>query len=359
MSNLAKHIEILLLDNDCVIVPGFGGFMAHRVDSVYVEEENVFLPPSRTLGFNPQLHVNDSLLALSYVEALDISYPEALKIIEDDVRDIKKVLSNEGRYDLPDIGELSVNDEGNYVFSPCTSGILTPGLYALSSFEMPKLAGKNSIANESILSQEEKKNKRKISAVKEEKNTEKTEINKESIKHTAKIISLNKDLIRTAVALAVIILTLVFGIMPIGDSSKTTQQLCTIDTSLLQKMMPQMQTTSVDEIKPTNINECNSTEAINETQEVEEPVNEASVKKTEEKVFVIVLASGVTRKNAEAYISSVKNQNVDDARIISKGTLNYIVCGAFNSKDEAYNKANELRSSKSLFADVWVMETKN
>lgn len=29
MIELAQHIEVLLLENDCVIVPGFGGFIAH------------------------------------------------------------------------------------------------------------------------------------------------------------------------------------------------------------------------------------------------------------------------------------------------------------------------------------------
>ena len=43
MIELAKHIEILLLDNDCVIVPEFGGFMAHHVNSVYDEEDGLFL----------------------------------------------------------------------------------------------------------------------------------------------------------------------------------------------------------------------------------------------------------------------------------------------------------------------------
>lgn len=31
MRDLEKHIARLLLDNDCVIVPGFGGFMAHSI----------------------------------------------------------------------------------------------------------------------------------------------------------------------------------------------------------------------------------------------------------------------------------------------------------------------------------------
>ena len=75
---LERHIEILLLSNDCVIVPNLGGFMAHHVDARYDERDYTFLPPLRTLGFNPKLRLNDSLLALSYVDAYDISYPDAL-----------------------------------------------------------------------------------------------------------------------------------------------------------------------------------------------------------------------------------------------------------------------------------------
>lgn len=136
---LNRHIEILLLSNDCVIVPGLGGFMAHHVAARYDETDGLFLPPLRTLGFNPQLKLNDSLLAQSYVEAYDISYPEALCRIEDEVNELKQRLDNEGQYELNDIGTLSVNEDGNYVFEPCEAGILTPSLYGLSSFEMKPL----------------------------------------------------------------------------------------------------------------------------------------------------------------------------------------------------------------------------
>ena len=54
---LERHIEILLLSNDCVIVPGLGGFMTHHIDARYDEQDNMFLPPLRTLGFNPQLNI--------------------------------------------------------------------------------------------------------------------------------------------------------------------------------------------------------------------------------------------------------------------------------------------------------------
>ena len=52
--------------------------------------------------------MNDSLLALSYVEAYDISYPEALNRIADEVAEIKQTLENTGRFELNDIGTIIV-----------------------------------------------------------------------------------------------------------------------------------------------------------------------------------------------------------------------------------------------------------
>ena len=123
---LERHIEILLLSNDCVIVPDFGGFMAHHVDARYDGRDSMFLPPLRTIGFNPQLKINDSLLAQSYVEAYDISYPEALRRIEEEVNEIRQVLENTGKYEFNNIGTIYLNDHGNYSFDPCEAGLLTP-----------------------------------------------------------------------------------------------------------------------------------------------------------------------------------------------------------------------------------------
>ena len=36
MIELARHIEILLLENDCVIIPDFGGFIAHYQPARYI-----------------------------------------------------------------------------------------------------------------------------------------------------------------------------------------------------------------------------------------------------------------------------------------------------------------------------------
>ena len=148
MIELDRHIEILLLSNDCVIVPGLGGFMTHHVEARYDEDDQMFLPPLRTLGFNPQLTMNDSLLVQSYIEAYDISYPEALRRIESEVEELKQHIDAAGSYELNDIGELALNEEGKYLFTPCEAGILTPDLYGLSGFEMKPIATAQPVVEE-------------------------------------------------------------------------------------------------------------------------------------------------------------------------------------------------------------------
>lgn len=139
VNQLERHIEILLLSNDCVIVPNLGGFVAHHICARYVDDEGLYLPPLRTLGFNAQLKMNDSLLAQSYAEAFDLSLPEALDRIEAEVGEWRQQLADKGEVELASLGRLYINAEGQMAFDPCEAGILTPSLYALSSFEMALL----------------------------------------------------------------------------------------------------------------------------------------------------------------------------------------------------------------------------
>ena len=90
MIELARHIEYLLLENDCVIIPDFGGFIAHNQPSYYDEVEHVFMPPIRTIGFNPQLSMNDGLLVQSYMQAYHTDYSDAIRIISGKVKELKE-----------------------------------------------------------------------------------------------------------------------------------------------------------------------------------------------------------------------------------------------------------------------------
>lgn len=139
MIELAQHIEVLLLENDCVIVPGLGGFVAHYTPAMRVAEENVFLPPTRIIGFNPQLKMNDGLLVQSYMAVYDTDFSDATRIVEKEVAHIFTALHEEGKVDLPNIGELRYSIHGTYDFAPYDHKITTPYLYGLDSFEMQEL----------------------------------------------------------------------------------------------------------------------------------------------------------------------------------------------------------------------------
>ena len=225
MIELERHIEILLLDNDCVIVPDFGGFMAHHVDARFDERDYTFIPPLRTLGFNPKLTMNDSLLAQSYVEAYDISYPEAVKRISDEVREVRERISHDGSYELHNIGVISINDDGNYEFEPCEAGILTPGLYGLGSFVF-----------------------KPISATAEQEETALDAAASVADDTEDKTISIRLSLLRNLAAACIAIIAFLLLPKPLDNYTAQTAG-TTIDTGMLDRIMPKDVTTGTDVVK--------------------------------------------------------------------------------------------------------------
>ena len=160
MIELARHIEILLLENDCVIIPDFGGFIAHYQPARYIKEENLYLPPVRTIGFNPQLTINDGLLAQSYMQAHHTDFPDATRMIEEEVAGLKEQLYQNGCAEMHGIGVLHYNIHSTYEFHPNEDGALSPTLYGLSSFSITRLeylTSTTSATTRELLPQQEKR----------------------------------------------------------------------------------------------------------------------------------------------------------------------------------------------------------
>ena len=139
MIELAKHIEFLLLENDCVILPGFGGFVAHYTEAIYEAKNQLFMPPMRTIGFNPLLRLNDGLLTQSVMEVYGTNYGDALKMVTRWVNQLKRQLYEEGSVELSNVGQLRMSIRGTMDFVPFNSRLTTSWLYGLGSFELPEL----------------------------------------------------------------------------------------------------------------------------------------------------------------------------------------------------------------------------
>ena len=385
MIQLERHIEILLLNNDCVIVPGFGGFMAHHVDARYDEQEALFLPPLRTLGFNPQLQLNDSLLAQSYIEAYDISYPEAIKRIEAEVEELKQHLADDGSYELNDIGVITFNDEGRYEFIPCEAGILTPGLYGLTSFEMPVINGRRSIPLD--VPEQTATTAKTVPLTEHPENTENTVDSSgtpddEEEPEAPQTITIRVSTLRNIAAACIAVIAFMLFPQQLSQDKQTVAN-SQFNAEWLQRIMPKDITTGQPDLSPVNSQEQDKDTHAEATPDSETSLEKAEATNTEAETanakaeatnteaqaepvaeakpqpspyYAIVLASQVSKKNAEYFISQLHKKGLSTARMHSKGKTLRVIFGNYRTENEAYNALRPLRQANEEFAEGWVMK---
>lgn len=142
MISIDKHISRLIANHDCVIMPGFGAFLSHRIPAHYNAEEQIFMPPRRTLGFNPQITMEDALLTTAYMQQYGISYNQAAILMKDDIKKLKKRLSRKGQIYFGELGVLSMNIEGTISFEPAENSIDDPDNYGMMPLPIPMLSHK-------------------------------------------------------------------------------------------------------------------------------------------------------------------------------------------------------------------------
>ncbi len=340
--------------------------MAHHVDARFDEADGVFLPPLRTLGFNPQLKLNDSLLMQSYVEAYEISYPEALRRIETEVDELKQRLENEGSYELDDIGTLSVNADGNYVFEPCEAGILTPSLYGLSSFEMKPLVS-------DVVSKEENTRDKVFSPsslphspeVKDDaaEDISDTIVEEEDSDNTIKI---KVAWVRNAVAVAAAVMAFFIFTTPITNSVNDGSSSASIQKSEFMSIVPKAITlegvnavdSSVAKAMDVDVAKAmerldSSARAMEKNLAEKKPSADTSSVKTIAKDYCIVLASHVTLRNAEAFVEKLHKDGFDKATTYKHGNVVKVVYGQYEDEESALKDLRKMRDNE-YFEQSWI-----
>lgn len=111
-----KIAKELLLEEDCVVIPEFGGFVSSYRAAIVEPSKNILLPPGKHISFNAKLSKNDGLLAKSISEKLGVSYNDALKSIEVRVEFWRNELETKHYLEFEDLGSFILNKEGNLVF---------------------------------------------------------------------------------------------------------------------------------------------------------------------------------------------------------------------------------------------------
>jgi nucleoid DNA-binding protein len=137
---LVHHIRDLLYHHDCVVVPGFGGFVTNERSARIDSAANCFYPPSRAVGFNARLDHNDGLL-ISYLSArLSMNYVDVKKLVEKFAGEVIDRLADGKVVHFEGIGEFTVDRDHNLHFDPDPSANFLKESYGLSFFRFPALA---------------------------------------------------------------------------------------------------------------------------------------------------------------------------------------------------------------------------
>lgn len=151
---MIEHIEYLMLSNDCVVVPGFGAFIAQYTSSNNCAQNSTFTSPKRSISFNASINHNDGLLANSIAKKALIPYAEALKQIEKSTTICRQALSDGSEVPFGRLGFFISNAEGHIEFIPFHHELANDDFFGLQSFSFPTLAERNAqVANEETVSE--------------------------------------------------------------------------------------------------------------------------------------------------------------------------------------------------------------
>ena len=384
MKELTKHIEALLVENDCVILPQFGGFVTNHTPARWIEEENTFLPPYRTIGFNSQLKINDGLLVQSYMLTHDATYPEANRLAEAAIEKLSQELYKEGQVELHGIGTLRRTIVGEYQFDPTENGVITPSLYGLGAVEMKTLA----------MLDEERQQKPAPRVEVETKVVEAPVIEKEERAITIKI---RHEWITNAVAAVAAVMLFFFLSTPVDNTYIEEENYASLgDISVFEQIKKEsllttlMKTPTTTKSTPVMTTEKPATKPVPVVKTEPAPIAKAkpaSVTKAEpapianakpapvvnaepatiakatpapqkKSVFYnIIIASVPAESDAQHTIDNFAAKGHPGAFLIKGNGRFRIALKAFDSEAEAYDKANELKKDP-LFKDAWVLKTK-
>lgn len=112
---LSKMVKELILDDDRVVLPGLGSFMAEIVPSTFSDKGYTINPPYRRLHFRSKPNEGDELIRF-YAESNNVDMNVAERIIRDFVIELRTILHSKKTVVFPGLGRLRATKENNIFF---------------------------------------------------------------------------------------------------------------------------------------------------------------------------------------------------------------------------------------------------
>ncbi len=139
--DITAFIRELLFGHDCVIVPGFGGFIGNYTPARIDKSSDTFYPPVKQISFNRNLNHNDGLLIGLISKSGSVNYGDARNIVEEFVMELRNKLAKGEKIVFDHIGSFVNNHENNVQFEPDRNANYHLDSYGLESFQCMPLEG--------------------------------------------------------------------------------------------------------------------------------------------------------------------------------------------------------------------------
>ena len=114
--SVAHYISELLFLHDCVIIPGFGGFVGNKKSAQLNKTTGSLSPPSKQILFNTNLKANDGLLISHVAKQEEVTHKIAEHNVEIFANEIRHKLTNSKVLRIDKIGLFTLAKEGNIIY---------------------------------------------------------------------------------------------------------------------------------------------------------------------------------------------------------------------------------------------------
>ncbi|MDA3904763.1 MAG: SPOR domain-containing protein [Bacteroidales bacterium] len=302
--NIAAHIGQLVLEHECVIIPGLGGFLTNYHAAEINNRQHHILPPSRKLVFNAQLNTNDGLLANFLSQRLDISYKTSSLLLEVFANYCQRDLAEGKQISFGDLGVLDMNNHHKLEFYPNTTINYNEDAFGLKALALKTIVRKPEFNLQAPIQK----------AIKKPYKTKVVKLNSLTLRKVAAVL----------IPLGIFISAVLY--LPSLIQNKNLQQ-----TSVISFL------DSVKSPVSSDVKLDNSEGELSVKESDELPIIEEIETKTEEDISVKENDAKKTRVNLNEFIVQKQRD------IIPKGQF-HIICGSFSEKDRAEALVGHLKS---------------
>jgi len=331
---LGRHIEALLQENDCVVLPSFGAFIAHTDAASYVNDEHAFFPPTRSLGFRRELTADDGLLTSYLMQKGSIGFSEARNVVDRYVDRLRDTLGIDGAAKLPGLGCLRQDIRGNITFEPAPVDVVAPALFGLEMLTIRDLT-----ALEAAEQRDSAETVRPIKIITTTPRTIDIHVGRRTLRHIASVA-------------AVLLLLIVFA-LPVSDGKYT-------DVASLG-LTPVIETTAEKQVPETPVVEASVTEApVAETPIVEAPVATAespAPTPRPTRIYHVIIGSLPSAKNAEAVVQKYIDRGFAQTTTVVGDDRVRISIASFTDKAEGEAYVSTLRQQED-YKHAWLLSVR-